>query len=304
MDPLVTIITPTLNRARYIDAVVACVRAQTYGNIEHIVVDGGSTDDTIDRLRYYENEFGLRWISESDTGMYNAVNKGLEMVQGEIVAYLNTDDRYFPYSVQVAVDALRDPTVWFVYGDMVNFDEAAGDGMLIFYPPATTNYLVRGGFIGQPTVFWKRAVTEEVGGFDESLALAADHEYWRRIGSRFRGARVNEVMAYEEEHEQRLTAGAMGRKRGLAELETVRDRYLGRPVTAFEAFAEKGRLALWHRFLTARFLWNRARRRNKPGRGWGGFIGHQRSFDVDVGKMLLGMVPVAGRNFKRSVVRS
>jgi len=236
--------------------------------------------------------------------MYNAVNKGLRLARGEILAYLNTDDRYFSYSVETAVEALKNPTISYVYGDMLNFDESKAEGTIVFYPPATTSYLLCGGLIGQPTVFWKRSVTDEVGGFDETLVLAADHEYWRRIGLQYRGARVDEVLAYEEEHPHRLTAGEKGRSQGLGELEAVRRRYAGdREPTVLDNLREKARLAFWHRLLTLRFLWRRRRPLTRPGKGWSGFLAVQDTFAVNVNAMLLGLIPVVGRRFKRSVVR-
>ncbi len=302
-SPLVSIITPTLNRAGYLDAVLRSVRQQTYENIEHIVIDGGSSDGTVELLEKAERELGIRWLSEPDTGMYSAVNKGLRMAQGEIFAYLNTDDHYFPYSVEVAVDVLSDGSIGFVYGDMLNHDEARNEGVILFYPPFSSRYLRTGGFIGQPTVFWKAAVTQHLGSLREDLQLAADHEYWRRIAASFQGRKVHEVMAYEEQHPGRLTSGAAAQAKGTAELQSVRRSYFGdrRSGVAFRLFTALHR-AWWQRVLTVRFLWSRLRSRHVPGKAWGGFHSVD-GFGIRVGGMLLGLIPVLGRGHKRSLFR-
>ena len=101
--PLVSIVTPTLNQAEYLGRTLGSVRRQTYPRIEHFVVDGGSTDATLHVLRAAESSAGMRWVSEPDDGMYDAINKGISRTTGEIVGYLNSDDLYFPWAVEAAV---------------------------------------------------------------------------------------------------------------------------------------------------------------------------------------------------------
>ena len=98
--PLVSIITPTLNQGRTIGATLESVRRQTYSRIEHIVIDGGSSDSTSDILAAAHQASGLIWRSEPDRGMYDAVNKGLRLATGEIVGYLNSDDLLLPWAVE------------------------------------------------------------------------------------------------------------------------------------------------------------------------------------------------------------
>jgi glycosyltransferase involved in cell wall biosynthesis len=287
----------------HLAGVLESVRLQTYARIEHIVIDGGSTDGSIELLQAAEKELGIRWLSEPDSGMYNAVNKGLELATGEIVAYLNSDDRYFPYSVEVAVAALSSSDIGFVFGDMLNYDESKCEGSVIFYPPFSKRYLQAGGFIGQPTVFWRAFASREIGGFDESLRLAADHEYWRRMAARFDGRKVHDVLAYEEEHPGRLTFGEAAHQKGTAELRSVRRSHFGNERPGFASrFVGLLHRAYWQRALTLGFLLSRRRRAPVPGRAWGGF--HlSKDFEVRVSTALLGLVPVLGRRFKRSVVR-
>ena len=301
--PLVSIVTPSLNRAELLEKVLNCIRTQTYPHIEHIVVDGGSNDGTVDLLQRHERE-GFTWISEPDTGMYNAVNKGFDRAAGEVLAYLNTDDLYFPYSVECAVSALEEhPDVAFVYGDMVNFTEEAGCGYVVFYPGFATGYVRRGGLIGQPTVFWRKQIARRIGPFDETLRLGADHEYWRRMSSHSLGLRLDEVLAYEGEHSDRLTSGQAAIVAGLAELESIRRRFdpaAGSPARRHLLDTwDRARVAFWYRYLTIRFLFWRGRSvEGPPGKRWQGFH-RDRGFTVSTRRALLGLIPVVGRRFKR-----
>jgi glycosyltransferase involved in cell wall biosynthesis len=125
--PLVSVITPTLNQARYIRDTLQSVRDQRYGEVEHVVVDGGSSDNTLAILSAHKQTSRFRWTSGPDAGMYDAVNKGLRMARGEILAYLNSDDLYLPWTIQTAVDFLQaHPDVDLVYGDYISLDEASG----------------------------------------------------------------------------------------------------------------------------------------------------------------------------------
>src|SRR5262245_6146077 len=119
-QPLVSIVTPSLNQAGTIAQTLRSIREQSYPNVEHIVVDGVSTDGTLEILREAEAESTVRWSSGPDSGMYDAINKGFSQAHGEIFAYLNTDDSYFPWTVETAVHALQaHPAAGFVYGDLL-----------------------------------------------------------------------------------------------------------------------------------------------------------------------------------------
>jgi glycosyltransferase involved in cell wall biosynthesis len=221
--PLVSIVTPSLNQARYIGETILSVRGQSYDNIEHIVVDGGSTDGTIELLLGLEGPPGFRWKSEPDRGMYDAVNKGFGLATGEILAYLNSDDLYPPWTVEriVAFFAAH-PNADLVYGDYLQLDEAGGQ-MLLLQPPYNATYIRRSGFIPQPTAFWRRSVREAIGGFDTTLQFVGDCDYWIRAGQRFGIVKLDEVLAYD-----RIQPGAKRSINDLAlrtELDGVRKRY-------------------------------------------------------------------------------
>jgi glycosyltransferase involved in cell wall biosynthesis len=201
LSPLVSIVTPTYQRADLLRHTMASVRRQTYPHIEHIVVDGASTDETLDVLRSAEGTYPLRWASEPDEGMYQAINKGLSMAKGEILAYLNSDDLYFPWTVKTVVDAfLRHPAAGFVYGDALAINDEDGRTDLYLMLPYDLDFIRRVGFLAQPAVFWRRSTFEDVGPFDERLRFVADCDYWMRAGARHRFVKVNEFLAIERNH--------------------------------------------------------------------------------------------------------
>ena len=221
---LVSVVTPSLNRAHLLRRAIQSVAAQTYPAIEHIVVDGGSTDGSVDLLREMADRHSIRWVSEPDDGMYYAINKGMRMAQGQILAYLNTDDLYFPWSVEVAVAALeRDPSAAIVYGDLAHVDVRTGRGGLRLYAPFRLGYLVRTAFIGQPTAFWRREVFERLGGFDTDVRYVADCDFWMRAARQFRLTKVDEVQAVDGRHSGTLREAQ--REAVFSELATVRRRH-------------------------------------------------------------------------------
>ena len=196
--PLVSIITPSYNQGKFIEATLLSVKNQDYPDIEHIVVDGGSTDNTLDILKKYEGTYSVRWLSEPDRGQTDAVNKGFRMAKGEIVGWLNSDDVYFSRDVISYVvnrfGEFKDVDV--VYGDTVDIDE----GSLILrarcaIPCFRYELLLLSNLICQPSAFLRKAVVEGPG-LDTSIDLPMDYEYWLRLAKNgFRFKHVNKVMA-------------------------------------------------------------------------------------------------------------
>jgi len=131
-------------------------------------------------------------------GMYEAINKGLKMAGGEILAYLNADDLYFPWTVKMVVECLRDnPDVDLVYGDMLTFDMKSRRINCRFGAQDT---------IGQPTTFWKKRVYKNLGGFDETLKIVSDAEYWLRIMKKYKIKKINEFLAIFRLHQDQKTS--------------------------------------------------------------------------------------------------
>lgn len=187
--PLVSIITVSYNTGRFIEDNILSVKHQDYPFIEHVVVDGGSTDSTLSILRKHKT---VRWISEPDKGATDAFNKGISMTSGDIVAFQNSDDVYFSCdAVRKAVDAMtNNPTVGVIFGDFATIDE---DGRVMGLPKGGggKQYSLPALLCSEFTIplvsaFIRRSAIEAIGGkLDTSLDFAADWELWTRIGLKF-----------------------------------------------------------------------------------------------------------------------
>ena len=162
---LVSVVMPTLNQARFLERALESVHAQTYHPIEHVVIDGGSTDGTVEILRRAAAAGRLSYVSEDDRGMYDAINKGLARTTGEILAYLNSDDAWFPWAVETVVAAFEaHPDADLVYGDGIKVDEASGSHRLRILPPFHRISVANYESLCQPAVFWRRELYERMGG--------------------------------------------------------------------------------------------------------------------------------------------
>jgi glycosyltransferase involved in cell wall biosynthesis len=193
--PLVSIITPSYNKGSYIEETILSVRNQTYKNIEHIIIDGGSTDETLTILKKYENS--LIRISEPDKGQSDAINKGWGMAKGQIIAYLNADDTYLPDAVDIAVRYFEQhPEIGMIYGDGILTDQYGKNPRVRRSGPYNFNKLLLcQNNIFQPSVFLKKDVFKKIGDLDVTRHLAMDLDYWIRTGLFFRVAYVPQTLA-------------------------------------------------------------------------------------------------------------
>jgi glycosyltransferase involved in cell wall biosynthesis len=252
--PSVSIVTPTLNQARFLQRTLDSVRAQTYPVREHIVIDGGSTDGTLDILARAGDNGRVRWTTEPDEGMYDAVNKGLAMTSGDIVAYLPSDDVYLPWAVEAAVEAFASgPRADLVFGDGITFEEDSGTQILRLYAPFDRVSLANHASLLQPAIFWRRRLYERLGGFDARLRYVADLDYWLRATAA--GAtiiHVDEILAVERVHEGRLSSA----RREAMQREELAMR-AGHAGAGFGPVARQRaarRYMRWQRWLWLRFL--------------------------------------------------
>jgi glycosyltransferase involved in cell wall biosynthesis len=178
--PLVSIVTPSYNQGRFIRRTIESVLNQSYPNIEYIVVDGASTDDTRQILESYDNRF--QWVSEPDDGQTNAINKGFARARGEIRAFLNSDDVLDPDAVAQVVEYFAaNPTCDMVYGNAHYVD--IEDRITGTYTTAPYSFerLMFDCCVCQPAAFWRATIAQRVGPFDESLDFVMDYDYWLRI---------------------------------------------------------------------------------------------------------------------------
>ena len=186
--PRISIITPSLNQVEFIEQTISSVLGQGYSNLEYIIIDGGSTDGTVDLIRKYESRLAY-WVSEKDGGQSNAINKGLKLATGDIIAYLNSDDYYLDGAFERVANAYRnDPSVDLWHGRCRIVDQYGAKvderiGSIKRYDEILDLWGVwwkRRNFV-QPEVFWTRRIGEKVGSFREDLHLVMDYEYWLRI---------------------------------------------------------------------------------------------------------------------------
>jgi glycosyltransferase involved in cell wall biosynthesis len=202
-QPKISIITPSFNQGHYIEETILSIIGQGYANLEYIIIDGGSTDDTVAVIKKYEHQITY-WVSEKDKGQSDAINKGLKMATGDIVAWLNSDDVYEPGVLQAVADAFAaNPKVGIVYGDVESFFP---DGRTELW---TNNFVPADFFrrvsIHQPAVFWKRSLHETYGYIDESFYYLMDYDFWARIFFNVPSQRINKTLSRFRVHDSAKT---------------------------------------------------------------------------------------------------
>lgn len=248
-EPLVSIVTPSYNQAEYLEAALLSVLRQDYPHLEYIVIDGGSTDGSLEILARYGERLAF-WTSEPDRGQADAINKGLKMAQGGIVAWLNSDDMYVAGAVRQAVQALiAHPHAGMVYGDGLMIDAY---GRLLDKHRYRQNDLM--DLLGwqvllQPATFMRRAALEQAGYLTEDYHLILDHELWIRIAARNDIVHVPSFWAFERTHlaaktvaqaadwveEAELFLQRAASDPGLAPVLDTRERWISASLDAFAA---------------------------------------------------------------------
>ena len=189
--PKLTVITPSFNQGRFIERTIRSVLDQGYPNLEYVIVDAGSSDETIEIIRRYEDRLAW-WVSEPDDGQSDAINKGLERTSGEIVAYLNSDDYFLPGACETAGAALEERPCSWVAGGAFDVEEGTPPKRLRVWRPKPPTYCegrVRGRHwwmlvpwhVPQPSSFWRRGLFERFGGFREDMHYAFDAEFMLRL---------------------------------------------------------------------------------------------------------------------------
>ncbi len=209
--PLVTVLTPTLNRRDLLAETLASVHCQSYPSVEHLVVDGGSTDGTVDLLKRAEQMWGVRWVSQQDGGMYEALNSGFALARGEIIGWVNDDDWLLPWTIDTAVTTmqrLKRPHA--VFGDVLSTTPGATTAQLQIYGRFSRAGLAMGRTLAQPTVFWPVSATRRHGPLDTThYRQIADCEYWLRLSADLPFVKIREILAVVQNHPatKRVTLG-------------------------------------------------------------------------------------------------
>lgn len=178
---LVSIVTPSYNQATFIEQTIQSVLEQEFVSIEYIIVDGGSTDRSVEIIEKYADQLAW-WVSERDTGQAEAINKGLSRSNGEIVAWLNSDDMYLPGSVvQAAAFLEENPQTGLVFGDAVTIDTQGKQLNKLVFEDLGLVELMGFRILCQPAVFMRRPVLEQVGFLDSTYHYMLDHQLWLRM---------------------------------------------------------------------------------------------------------------------------
>ncbi len=180
--PKVSIITPSFNQGQFLEASIRSVLEQDYPNIEYIIVDGSSKDESVEIIKKYQNHLAW-WVSEKDKGHADALNKGFSHATGEILAWLNSDDIYFPNAVSEAISVLRShPEVGMVYGNADLIDDAGATIGQFAAKQTSYRQMLRGSVhIPQATTFFRSKLWQQVGPLDLSLFFSFDYDLWVRL---------------------------------------------------------------------------------------------------------------------------
>jgi glycosyltransferase involved in cell wall biosynthesis len=182
--PKISIVTPSYNQVAYIEDTIRSVLEQDYPDLEYVIIDGGSTDGSVEIIKKYE-KYLTHWESKEDEGQYNAINKGFRKTNGEIMAWLNADDKYCPWTFKVIAQVFSQiPEVnWASTVFPMTWDKDGVPVICVQMEGHNRELLVENKyFIQQESTFWRRSLWEKAGGYvDESYWLAADFELWNRF---------------------------------------------------------------------------------------------------------------------------
>jgi glycosyltransferase involved in cell wall biosynthesis len=209
--PKIALVTPSLNQGHFIEETIQSVLSQNYPNLEYLVMDGGSTDNTLDVLKRYSTQ--IKWISEKDKGQTDAINKGLQIVNGDILAYLNADDLLLPGTLlKTAKLFMEHPNAMWVTGQCRIIDENNHEirRLITAYKNlwlrvSHPSILLITDYISQPATFWRADVVNDIGYMDNNLHYTMDYEYWLRLYSKYPPLFTPDYLAAFKIHPQSKT---------------------------------------------------------------------------------------------------
>jgi len=202
------VVVPNFNGVRFLPRTLASLEAQSYPRIEVIVIDGGSTDGSVELIEEWAERVPLRWISEPDSGQAEAINKGFRMATGDIMGWINSDDLLTPRSIELATDRFTaDPELGFVWGFCLVVD--ADERPLTIQNPYVHGDLAElrrhRNYVSQPGSWYRRGVVEEFGPLSEDLHYLFDYDFFLRVAGRVRAEFIPEIMAWFRFHDSSKT---------------------------------------------------------------------------------------------------
>ncbi|MGD9092562.1 MAG: glycosyltransferase family 2 protein [Anaerolineales bacterium] len=197
---LVSIITPSYNQANFLEQTIRSVLTQDYGPVEYMIIDGGSTDGSLEIIQNYSDQLAW-WVSERDEGQADAINKGFAQARGEIVAWLNSDDLYLPGAIKQAATALAEnPDLGLVFGDAITIDSQDNKLNDLVFQDWQLMDLLCYRIICQPAVFMRRTMLEQAGYLDLNYHYMLDHQLWLRIAQRAPIKHISSTLAAARHH--------------------------------------------------------------------------------------------------------
>lgn len=180
--PRITVITPSFNQSAFLEKTICSVLDQGYPNLKYIIIDGGSTDGSVDVIKRYQDRLAY-WESGPDSGQSNAINKGLKRATGDWVCWQNSDDVFYPFSFELVAKAIsKNPDLDFIIGDINLIDE---NGRLIrpmcYVKPTYQSLLVEGMVLTNQAAFWRRSLHHQIDFLNEDMHYGFDYEWFLRL---------------------------------------------------------------------------------------------------------------------------
>ncbi len=198
--PSVSIITPSFNQADYLEETIQSVLSQNYPEMEYLIVDGGSTDESVEIIERYADQLAW-WVSEPDKGQSDGINKGFRKATGDIVCWVNSDDVLMPQAVEKAVKVFNEyPDAAMIYGDVYSIDETGKTFNEMKYGDWGLKDLMQFSIIGQPAVFMRREAVHASDYLEVSFQYLMDHHLWLRLAQEGEIVHVPEFFAKARYH--------------------------------------------------------------------------------------------------------
>jgi len=218
--PMISILTPSYNQGKFIEETIQSVLNQNYPNFEHIVIDGGSTDNTIDILKKYPH---LIWISEKDNGLADALNKALALAKGEIIGWINSDDFYTKNSFINVVKEFDEPNVQWIIGNLIYYNDKTRkirrNKNII---DITYNELIKNAdIVKQPSTFYRKSIIDKVNGLNSKFYMVMDYDLFIRLSKISTPKMVNKYLAYFRLHENQLTSPKNAHRNSLIQMKEI-----------------------------------------------------------------------------------
>ena len=250
----ISVVTPVYNGEKYIRETIDSISRQSNQNFEHIVIDGLSTDETMAIVNEYKH---IKWVSERDSGQSNAINKGFKLSRGDVLAWQNADDIYFPDTFEIVINFFKEnPGIDIVYGyyQLIGFD---GKWICDVYPMSWNAWMFAHGRFcpPQPTIFWKKTVFEKLGYIDEGLRYCMDVDFYSRaVNQGFKVGRIDKMLGKFRIHDQSKTQDVRNERKVHEEYKRVLSRnfkYTKLDSVLFEFFQYRAKLT---KYLKCNFL--------------------------------------------------